>query len=122
MTNPLGRRKLLKGLLGGGAVAALTEMGLVSRQAEAQTVCRNANSICARGCKTLNCKNACSFAPFCEECVKCRNASSTPTPEPSDPCAFVNSTCSQIPTCGLSCGLACTGSTCAVCQTCFPED
>lgn len=118
MTNPLGRRKLLKGLLGGGAVAALTEMGLVSRQAEAQTVCRNANSICAKGCKSLNCKNACTFAPFCEECVKCRNASSTPTPEP-DFCKQADGFCAD--GCTLNCKNTCAFSLglCKSCEICL---
>ncbi len=90
-----------------------------SRDASAITFCKRVANACASGCNST-CYGFCNngFGTGCPACSVCTD----PEPEPSDPCAFVNSTCSQIPTCGLSCGLACTGSTCAVCQTCFPED
>lgn len=109
------RRGFLKAALGAAAVA-LGEMGFGKKEADAQSVCRNANSICAKGCKTLNCKNACSFAPFCEGCVACRPAPE-PTPEPSY-CRQVNSACSD--GCTLNCKNSCafSGGTCSGCAIC----
>lgn len=115
MLERIKRRGLLKAALGGAAAVALGEMGL-GRETEAASLCRNANSICAKGCKSLNCKNACAFAPFCEGCVACR-PTPTPTPEP-DFCRQVNSACSA--GCTLNCRNSCffSGGSCSGCDIC----
>lgn len=110
-------RKAFARLAAAAPLVAIALKSDGSRPARADSFyCRNANSICAKGCKTLNCKNACTFAPFCEECVKCRPAPE-PTPDPSY-CTQVNSACAG--GCTINCKNSCvfalgTCSGCAVC-------
>ena len=118
------RRNFFKGLLGASAIVALGEMGFGKHDADAQTfVCRNANSICKKDCFSTNCRNACVFGAFCDECVRCRSVPK-PTPTPVDPCINANKACAaSLGGCkSIYCPSYCKGAaaTCDVCVTCFP--